>query len=55
MMAVVHEEIEALIHNKTWTLVPRPPASNIVGSNWVYRTRYKLDGSVECFKARIVA
>ncbi|GKA49539.1 retrovirus-related pol polyprotein from transposon TNT 1-94 [Tanacetum coccineum] len=54
-MAAMHDEMEALKQNCTWTLVPRPSASNIVGSKWVYRIKYHADGSVERFKARVVA
>lgn len=49
------EEIRALQQNDTWTLVPRPANTNIVGSKWVFRIKYLPDGSVERFKARLVA
>lgn len=51
----MHEELEALGQNNMRTLVPRPHYSNVVGSKWVYRTKYNSDGSVECFKACLVA
>lgn len=31
-MAAMRDEMEALIQNRTWVLVPRPHASNVVGS-----------------------
>ena len=49
------EEIRALQQNDTWTLVPRPANTNIVGSKWVFRIKYLPDGSVEHFKACLVA
>ncbi|KAI3522941.1 hypothetical protein L1887_00993 [Cichorium endivia] len=54
-LVAMHDEMEALRQNNTWTLVPRPLDSNVVGSKWVYRVKYNSDGSVERFKARLVA
>lgn len=48
-------EFDALIANGTWDLVPRPPASNIVGCKWVFRIKKKPDGSIDRYKARLVA
>nr|XP_016477948.1 PREDICTED: uncharacterized mitochondrial protein AtMg00820-like [Nicotiana tabacum] len=49
------EEYNALIANRTWDLVPAPPTANIIGCRWVYRIKQKSDGSLERFKARLVA
>ncbi|GKV34843.1 hypothetical protein SLEP1_g43185 [Rubroshorea leprosula] len=50
------EELEALHNNNTWTLVPSPsPQTNIVGSKWVFKTKLHSDGSIDRFKARLVA
>lgn len=54
-LAAMYEELEALHQNNTWTLVPRPSSSYVVGSKWVYRTKYNSDGYVDHFKARLVA
>jgi hypothetical protein len=48
-------EFEALISNGTWTLCPPPPHQHILTNKWVYRIKQKPDGSVERFKARLVA
>jgi hypothetical protein len=47
-------EFDALISNRTWTLVPRPPGTNIVGSKWIFKTKFRPDGSVDKHNARLV-
>ncbi|GKA05880.1 ribonuclease H-like domain-containing protein [Tanacetum coccineum] len=49
------DEYKALIDNKTWVLVPRPPNVNIVRSMWLYKHKYNADGSVNIFRARKAA
>lgn len=51
----MQSEYDILIHNQTWTLVPRESASNLVGCKWVFRTKFKPNGSVDRLKARLVA
>ncbi|KAD0286868.1 hypothetical protein E3N88_44505 [Mikania micrantha] len=51
----MRKEIDALHQNKTWTLVLRPENTNIVGSKWIFRTKYLSDGTIERHKARLVA
>ena len=41
------EEIQALEDNGTWTLEPLPPGKRALGSQWVYRTKFKSNGDVE--------
>ncbi|CAL1397617.1 unnamed protein product [Linum trigynum] len=53
--AAMTAEFRALLSNNTWTLVPRPADTNIVGSRWVFRIKRNPDGSVDRFKARLVA
>lgn len=48
------DELTALIDNKTWELVPKPPDVNVIRSMWVLRHKYKSDGSFERYKARLV-
>lgn len=46
--------MEALLKQKTWTLVPLPPYKNLVGCKWIYKVKRNHDGSVARYKARLV-
>nr|GEZ95119.1 retrovirus-related Pol polyprotein from transposon TNT 1-94 [Tanacetum cinerariifolium] len=49
------DEYHALFKNKTWTLVPRPPDTNIVRCMWLFCHKYLADGTLSRYKARLVA
>ena len=48
-------EIDALVSNNTWTFTPLPSNKKTIGCKWVYKIKYKADGSVERYKGRLVA
>lgn len=48
-------DMEALEQNDTWVLVNLPQGRKLVGSKWIYKIKYKQDGKIERFKARLVA
>ena len=48
-------EYSSLFKNDTWDLVPPPEGKNIVGSRWVLNVKRDENGSVNRFKARLVA
>jgi hypothetical protein len=51
----MRDEIQALRSNNTWSLVPFHPSMNVVGSRWVYMIKHRVDGSIERYKAHLVA
>ncbi|WVZ59772.1 hypothetical protein U9M48_009871 [Paspalum notatum var. saurae] len=50
----MEHEYSALLANNTWDLIPRPSGSNIVTGKWVFKHKFKADGSLERYKARWV-
>nr|GEZ03421.1 hypothetical protein [Tanacetum cinerariifolium] len=54
-MEAMRKELTALHNNDTWTLVSRPENQNVVGSKWLFRTKFCSDGSIKRHKAWLVA
>ena len=48
------DEYDALIKNKTWELVPRPPNINVIKSMWIFTHKVKSNGVFERHKACLV-
>jgi histone deacetylase 1/2 len=48
-------EYMALMKNKTWHLVPPRKGINVVDCKWVWKKKYKSDGSLDKYKGRLVA
>lgn len=51
----MREEYDSLMNNNTWELVPRPHNENIVDNKWIFKIKINPDGSIERYKARLVA
>uniref|UniRef100_A0A2N9GQ92 Reverse transcriptase Ty1/copia-type domain-containing protein n=1 Tax=Fagus sylvatica TaxID=28930 RepID=A0A2N9GQ92_FAGSY len=49
------KELEALEANHTWVLTSLPPGKQPIGCKWVYKLKFKSDGTIERYKARLVA
>lgn len=46
------DELSALLSNNIWGLVPRLPGANVVTGKWVFKHKFRSDGSLERYKAR---
>jgi hypothetical protein len=44
-------EYEALEKNRTWHLVSRSNARNVIDSKWVYKVKKNVDGTLDRYKA----
>ena len=53
--AAMNEEMKSLQKNETWELVDRSPRKKPVGCWWVYTVKHKAYGTIERFKASLVA
>ncbi|XP_071708189.1 uncharacterized protein [Rutidosis leptorrhynchoides] len=47
-------EMAALNRNNTWEITELPPDRIPIGNKWVYRIKYKSNGEIERYKARLV-
>ncbi|KAK7332845.1 hypothetical protein VNO80_29601 [Phaseolus coccineus] len=51
----MNREVRALQANKTWYIIELPPNKTSIGCKWIYKIKYKSDGSIERYKERLVA
>lgn len=50
----INSELESIRSNLTWELVDLPKGSKIIGCRWIFKRKFKTDGTIERFKARLV-
>ena len=51
----MNEEIDSIERNKTWELMDLPKGNECIGVNWVYKTKFDVEGEIVEHKARLVA
>jgi len=50
----MQKEYDALIKNDTCKMVDPPLGTKPIGCKWVYKNKYKVDGSLDKHKAKLV-
>ncbi|KAI3667434.1 hypothetical protein L6452_42491 [Arctium lappa] len=51
----MQDELQEIVRNKVWTLVPLPKGKFAIGTKWVFRNKKDEDGIIIRNKARLVA
>jgi len=54
-MDAATQEINGHLQNGTWEIVKLPPGKKAIGSSFVFLLKHKSDGSIDRYKARLVA
>ena len=54
-MTAIKEEMKSVQENDVWDLVELPKDRKAVGSKWVFKVKTAADGSIERYKAHLVA
>jgi hypothetical protein len=49
----MNEEYEFIIKNNTWELTKFPKNKVPVGSKWLFKPKFNVDGSIDKYKARL--
>jgi len=51
----INDEMESIMGNDTWVLADLPPKCKPIGCKWIFKKKLKVDGTIDKFKARLVA
>ncbi|GJX80780.1 retrotransposon protein, putative, ty1-copia subclass, partial [Tanacetum coccineum] len=51
----MNTEMQSIKDNQVWCLVNLPPNGRTVGSKWLFKKKYDMNGNVHTFKARMEA
>ena len=49
------EELDVLLKISTWDLADLPAGKSTIGCKWVYTIKTRSDGTVDRYKARLIA
>ena len=54
-MDAMKDELSSMDKNSMWELVDLPPSCKAIGNKWVLKVKCKADGSIDKYKACLVA
>lgn len=54
-MNAMQEEYDSIMDNGTWELTELPTNKIPIGSKWLFKTKFKSNGTIDKFKPRLVA
>ena len=49
------EEYQSIVKNDVWDIVHKTENKSVVSSKWIYKIKHVADGSIEKYKAILVA
>ena len=47
-------KLTTLVQNNTWTFTELPPHKKAMECKWLYKIKYRADGSIEHYKAHLI-
>ncbi|GKD95653.1 zinc finger, CCHC-type containing protein [Tanacetum coccineum] len=50
----INDEMDSIIGNNTWVLSDLPPSCKPLGCKWIFKRKFKVNGTIDKFKARLV-
>jgi len=54
-MEAMRDGMDSMARNKIWKLVDLPPWHKLIANKWVFKIKHRVDGSIDNFKARLMA
>ena len=51
----MRDEMDSMAKNQVWELVDLSPRCKTIGKKWVLKIKHKVDGSIEKYKAHLMA
>ena len=50
----MNEEYNSIMKNQTWELIELHENKSPIGCKWLFKSKFKSDGIIDTFKARLV-